>query len=303
MKHRLSLTLLLLAAVGLAGCGKSTSLQSPAGADPAAGTDEAQIAEELQANPDFVNEGVWQDESPMTLDEGSGFAAIRPLRFWREIRRVESNVHTEYLNPDPDGRPLLALVTIRRHLQGSFNIVAGSASTDDTTRSLVRKPLDDLWTRRIALVRFPLPGDTGLSRWRLAGTSGVDVRTRDGDTRLVSLRIQSGDLDTTITEPLELHRLRHVLRLSPDVEVRLTATTADPTDVVLFHGFDLRRRFMSHGDGTHSFRFPSGHFPGLRHFGVDALSRGTLFDDAEAYDANAWILAYVVRPERMPIGS
>jgi hypothetical protein len=36
---------------------------------------------------------------------------------------------------------------------------------------------------------------------------------------------------------------------------------------------------------------------------VDALSRGTLFDDAERYDANAWILAYVVLPERSPIGS
>jgi hypothetical protein len=303
MKHRLWLSLFLFAAAGLAGCGGSTSLQSPAGADPAGGTDEAQIATELQANPDYVNEGVWQDETPMTLDEGSGFAAIRPLRFWREIRHVESDLHTEYLNPDPNGRPLLAIVTIRRHLLGSFNILAGSVTAEDTTRALVRKPLDDLWTRRIALVRFPLPGDTALSRWRLAGTSGVDVRTRDGDTRLASLRIQSGDLDTTITEPLELHRLRRVLKLAPDAEVRLTATTADPTDVVLFHGFDLRRRFVNHGDGTHSFRFPSGHFPGLRHFGVDALSRGTLFDDAERYDANAWILAYVVLPERSPIGS
>ena len=131
----------------------------------------------------------------------------------------------------------------------------------------------------------------------------MDVRTRDGDTRLVSLRIQSADLDTVITDPLELHRLRRMLKLAPDAEVLLTARTADPTDVVLFHGFDLRRRFVNNGDGTHSFRFPSGHFPGLRHFGVDALSHGTLFDDAERYDANAWILAYVVVPDRIAIGN
>jgi hypothetical protein len=302
MKHRPWFPTLLVAALALAGCGRTDSLQGPS-TGPAAGSDDAEIAAALAASPEYVNEGVWQDETPVTLEEGSGFAAIRPLRFWREIRQVETDLHTEFLNPDANGRPQLAIVTIRRNLHGSFNIVAGQVEGEDTTRSLVRKPLDDLWTRRIALVRLPMPEDTANSRWRLAGTSGVDVRTRGGDTRVLSLRIESTDLDTTITDPLELHRLRRVLKLAPGDEVRLTATTADPSDVVLFHGFDARRRFANHGDGSHSFRFPSGQFPGLRHFGVDALSHGTLFDDAEAYDANAWILAYAVVPERLPIGS
>ena len=302
MKHRPWFSILLLAAVSLAGCGRTSSLQAPAGGPPA-GTDDAQIAAALEASPEYVNEEVWQDGTPMAFEDAIGFAAIRPLRFWREIRRVETSLDIRYLNPDPNGRPLLAIVTIHRNLRGSFNIVAGSVEAGDTTRALVRKPLDDLWTRRIALVRMPLREDTALTRWRLAGTSGVDVRTRGGDTRVTSLRIQSGALDTTITEPLELHRLRHVLKLEPDAEVRLTARTSDPTDVVLFHGFDVRRRFVNNADGSHSFRFPTGHFFGLRHFGVDALSHGTLFDDAEPYDSNAWILAYAVAPERLPIGS
>src|SRR5262245_56112107 len=294
MTHRPWFSILLLAAVSLAGCGRTSSLQAPAGG-PAAGTDDAQIAAELQANPEYVNEEVWQNETPMALEEDAiGFAAIRPLRFWREIRRVETNLDIRYLSPDPNGRPLLAIVTIHRNLHGSFNIVAGSVEAGDPTRALVQKPLDDLWTRRIALVRMPVPEDTALTRWHLAGTSGVDVRTRGGDTRVTSLRIQSGELDTTITEPLELYRLRRVLKLEPDAEVRLTARTSDPTDVVLFHGVDARRRFVNNGDGTHSFRYPTGHFPGLRPFGVDALSHGTLFDDTEPYDSNAWILAYAV---------
>ncbi len=304
MKPLRWISMLTFIALALAGCGKTSSLQSPAAGGPAAGTDEAQVAAVIATNPEFVNESVWQDETPQTLEGPEGaLAAIRPLRFWRHISSVESNIHTEFGSPDPNGRPTLALVTIRRQLHGTFNIVAGSVTPEDTTRTLVQKLLHDLWTRKLALVRSPVPNDTGLTRWRLAGTSGVEVHTRDGVTRIQSLRIMSDDLDTTITDPLELHRLRHILKLAPGSEVRLTATTASAGDVVLFHGHDLRRRFRNNGNGTHSFMFPIGTFPGLRHFGVDALSNGTLFDDTAAYDANAWILAYAVVASRVPIGN
>ncbi len=304
MSHHRWLGILALGALALAGCGKTSSLESPAASGPATGSDEAAVAQVVQSNPDFVSEPVWQDQTPTTVEgDAQGFAAIRPLRFWREITQIESDIHTEFGNPDPNGRPTLALVTVRRHLHGSFNIVAGEVPVGDTSRVLVRKPLDDLWTRKVALVRMPAPDDTGLTRWHLAGTSGVDVRTRAGQTRVLSLRIEAADMDTTITDPLELHRLRHILRFVPATEVRLTATTADPSDVVLFYGNDLRRRFKNNGGGTHSFVFPVSTFPGLRHFGVDALSHDTLFDDALPYDSNAWIFAYAVIPIRLPAGN
>ncbi len=296
--------LLAMTAAVLASCGKTSSLQSPlAGGGTSGASDEAQIAQALQESPEFVQEDITGSSEPLVDDASGSFAAIRPLRFWREILDVQTNLRTEFLNPGPDGRPMLAIVTVHRALTGTFNIAAGVIEGEDTTRTLIRKRLADSWTRRIALTRVRVPDDTALTRWRLAGTSGVAVRTRDGVTRLVSLRIESPGLDTTITDPLELHRLRHVLRLAPDAEVRLTATTLAANDVVLFHGADLRRRFLNNGDGTHSFRFPSGHFPGLRHFGVDALSNGTLFDDVAPYDANAWAFAYVVAPHRMPAGN
>ena len=297
MKRRLAHHILLVAAVGLAGCGGSTSSQSPMGARSSA-ADDAQIAQVLQSNPQYVNESVWQDETPIPLTTSFGFAAIQPRRFSRKIQSVETTTDIEYSNPDSLGRPLLARVTIHRHLQGTFNIMTGSGD-DDSARAVIRKPLDDDWTRKIELMRRPTRRDTGLTRWRLVGTSGVDVRTRGGDTRVTSLRIQSGTLDTTITDPLELHRLRRVIRVNEDAAVLLTATTDDTSDVVLFHGFGLRRRFTNNGDGTHSIRFPADRFPDVRHFGVDALSRGSLFDDTEPYDANAWILAYVQKRERL----
>ena len=297
MKHPRLLGMLALCALALTGCGKTSSLESPTGGGTSTASDDAAVANALQSSPEFVNESVWQDETPMAVGlEAGTYAAITPLRFVRQITNVESDIHIEYGNPDPNGRPTLALATIDRHLQGRFHILA---MAEDTVR--VSKPIDDDWRRKVALVRRPVPGGVELGPWRLAGTSGVDVRTRGGSTRVVSLRIQAGaDLDTTITDPLELHRLRRILRFAPGTEVHLTATTQAANDVVLFHGYGLRRMFTNNGDGTFSFTFPVGEFPGLRNFGVDVLSNGTLFDDTLAYDSNAWILAYAVAPVRLP---
>jgi hypothetical protein len=118
-----------------------------------------------------------------------------------------------------------------------------------------------------------------------------------------SLRIQSTGLDTTITDPLELHRLRRIFFVPEGTEVTLTAYTASSTDVVLFYDHDQRRRFTNNNNGTYTFTFTPGRFIGLRNFGVDALSHGTLFDDTAPYDSNAWIFPYVVLADRstMPI--
>lgn len=301
MKQRVWSSLVTLAALALAGCGKSTSpLQSAVDSGAPAGSDQAQVATVVQGSPEYVNEDVWQSPNPLLLDGAGGFAAIRPLRFWRIITSETRTTDTQFGAPDSNGRPTLALVTIHRHFLGTFNIVAGSTDTADTTRTLVKKPLDDEWTRKLVLVRQAWPGSAAPAGWRLAGTSGVDVHTRGGSTHLVSLRIQSGVLDTTITDPLELHRLRRIELLDPGAPVTLTATTGNASDVVLYYGYDIRRRFVNNGDGTFSFQFQAGRFPGLRHFGVDALSNGTLFDDQAAYDSNAWVLPFVVAPQRMP---
>jgi hypothetical protein len=301
MKQRVWSSVVTLAVLALAGCGKSTSpLQSAVDNGAPAGSDQAQVSSVVQSSPQYVNEDVWQSSSVQTLDGAGGFAAIRPLRFWRDITSETRTTDTQFGAPDSNGRPTLALVTVHRHFLGTFDIVAGSTNPTDTTRTLVKKPLDDEWTRKLVLVRVPGPAIPGFDGWRLAGTSGVDVHTRGGSTHIVSLRIQSGLLDTTITDPLELHRLRRIELVEPGSEVTLTATTGNPSDVVLFYGYDMRRRFASHGDGTFTFTYTTGRFPGLRYFGVDALSNGTLFDDQAAYDSNAWVLPYAVAPQRMP---
>src|SRR5262249_17780551 len=154
-----------------------------------AGSDQSQVAQVVQQNPQYADEDVWQSSQPQTLDGAGGFAAIRPLRFWRTITSIDRSDDIQFGDPDSMGRPTAPLVTIHKELHGSFNIVAGSADAGDTTRTLVQKPLDDLWTRMVLLRRFPAAMDGGRPRWHLVGTSGVDVHTRGGSTHIASVRI------------------------------------------------------------------------------------------------------------------
>jgi len=300
MKKHTMWAIALLAAFALAGCGKATSpLQSTADNGGATGgSDQAQIAAVLSNNPEYVDDDVWASDQFQVYDEATGFAAIRPLRWHRVITNVDREVSTEFGAPDSNGRPTLAFVTVTKHLTGTLQILAGAEDPSDTTKQMISKPIDDGSVRKLVLARVAMR-DT--ARWHLVGTSGVEVATNGGSTNIVSLRIQSPGVDTTISDPLELHRLRRILIFQPGAPVRFTATTSRNDDVVLFYGHDMRRRFVNNGDGTYSFEFPSGRFPGLRHVGVDALSNGTLFDDSAAYDSNAWMLAFAVDGAMGPI--
>lgn len=283
---------LALVAGLLAGCGK-TGPSEPQGlaATPTA-EDVSQVNAAVAANGDYVEEDVFESNEPTQLDPaGPGMAAIRPLFWWRTIHSVTRRFETQFLNPDSAGRPTLAIVTVHKRLLGSFNIVAGDSAAHPD--SLLRKRLDDRWERRLALVRVRADS-AGRSMWRLAGTSGVQVTSAGATTRIQGVRVQAGALDTTITDPLQLHRLRRVLHIPAGTEVTVTVTTGNASDLVLLYRWHHRFRFHNNGDGSFTFRWTTGTEGGLRHFGVNALSRGTLFDDAAPYDSQAWLFPFVV---------
>ncbi len=167
---------------------------------------------------------------------------------------------------------------------------------------MIRKPLHDHWVRRVLLKRVRL-ADQDPPVWRIVATSGVKITSRDAVTRIESLRIQSGALDTTITEPLAFFRLRQILKLEPGVDVRLTATTLRSDDVVLLYAWGRRARFRNNGDNTYSAIFRAPDLDGLHHLGVNALSHGTLFDETAPYDSQSWIEPYVVRPLEVAVGT
>lgn len=305
--------LVLLATTLLSGCGAQNPIT---GSDPrddgAAIDDQAQVSGQLAGSPDLIDEAVFSAEvdAEVATDgrrDGPGGmpgpGGIRdslrrpPLRFWRRITDVRRSFEFAYRDTDSTGRPTVAFVTVNKVLTGTFNVAR--PPQDSLSRPVVvRKPLVDHWVRHLVLHRVDVEG-FDRPQWRIVGTSGVQITSRAAATRIVSVRIRAGVHDTTIVDPLAIFRLRRVLAFESDDSVSVTVTTLRNDDVVVLQLRDRHVPFRNNGDNTYSFRLRTGMLRGVHHLGINALSRGTLFDDAAAYDSQAWILPFVVRPNEL----
>jgi hypothetical protein len=302
MHRHLQAALGTLALIGLlAGCGKSNKSLVSSGSNgsgissAAASVARAQANDQVAANLQLVDEDAFMNATPMgmSFDPAGGAALIHPLRWYRKIDSVDRTITTDVSDPDSLGRPQTALVTVNKVLKGTLNILASDSLGADTTR--IAKPLEDHWTRKLLLKRVWIDSSGAVAKWRIVGTSGVNVVSAPSTTQILSVRIQTATKDTTITDPLLLHLRRRMLHVPAGDSVMVTVTTTKTDDdVVFYRGFD-RRRFHSNGDGTYSIVFRTGDFEGLQHFGVNALSRGTLHDDAAAYSSNAWVFPFAAR--------
>ncbi len=317
MRSRLLLATSLLAAAGLlAGCGTST-VNSPLANDTSS-LDQAQVASVVAALPEVVEDGQFESAEITSLGAGASpvgaFTAISPLHFWRVITDVDRSFEFAFADSDSTGRPTTAIVTVHKSLTGRFNILTGVPGGDttaiDSSVAVIHKPLADHWVRRILLKRFAV-GDLARGGWRVVATSGVKITSRAATTRIVSLRLQAAGVDTTLTDPLAFFYLPRILRLEPGTPATLTVTTLRDDDVVVLCRLGHRFRFRNNGDNTYAgvwlvpdLRVGSGPQPGpgrppVFHFGVNALSHGTLFDDQAPYDSQAWLLPVLIAPDQI----
>lgn len=312
MKTQPKLLLFLLAAgLLLAGCGRDSSHVTSPGAGGTGGpaseeAERSEVASALAESPEAIEDGAfessdeWSTSASVSASGSVALAEIRPLRWWRTIRDVDRSFEFAFADTDSTGRPTRAIVTVHKRLRGSFNILAGPAGHDSIgprdSLDLIRKPLADHWVRRILLHRVRTAADSRL-RWRIAAVSGVEVTSRDAHTDILSLRVQTASQDTTIEHPLAFWFLRRIVRVQPGEAVTLTVTTAANNDVVVLISRAGRFRFHNNGDNTYTGHWRAPSLEGLRHVGVNALSYGTLFDDASPYDSKAWILPYAVHGE------
>ena len=296
-------------------CGHSNVAGPSMGASGNA-RDQALVAPHPPRQPQFVEDGFYESPDPMTTALGASAGGvfsvqdtITPITFWRTIRHVERTFEFAFSDTDTTGHPTTAILTIHKTLTGSFNI-----QVEDTTggfnRSVIHKPLEDHWVRKLLFKRLPTTrgdedgddddetdggsGDDEHGFWRLAGLTGVDVTSKGVTTHIVSLKFEGAGLDTTITDPLKFFRLRNVLRVEPMMDVTITATTEKPDDIVLLLSRDHRFRLKPNGDNTYTGTFKTPFVMGCRHFGVNALSHGTLYDSQAPYDSQTWILPFLV---------
>lgn len=315
MRSFIRLGLATVAAAALAGCGANENLAPDASTLGTTSSDEAAVSQVISESPDIVEDGLMEalDETPLgDMGGGGGLAdagveaPIDPLRFWRRIRSVERTFEFEFLDNDENDRPTLAKVRIHKTLKGTFNIAVGDplSTSADPQRDIkvIQKPLVDHAIRNVVLQRVPddqlASTDRHRRAWRLVGASGVEITSRVADavqTRIRSMRIQAGPLDTTITDPLALRRLHQVLKFEPEMEVELTVTTDAPDDVVVLMHRDRRFRFEANGDNTYTGKWRVPLRQGFHHLGVNALANGTLFDDEAPYSSQGWVLHFVVR--------
>lgn len=320
LKSVLSFSPLLAILIVLAsGCGKNhNNVIAPDGSTPSGGAamEQAQISSAMARTPELIEDGLSEsaEEASLGADGPAGSAALlHPLHYWRRIDSVSRTFEFAFSDSDSTGRPTRALVTIRKVLRGSFNILNDDAPRDSvrpdtSTTHVVRKRLADLWERHVLLRRVRSIGDPARTEWKVAAVSGVKITSFHGDaaspafgvTRLVKLRIQSASGDTVISDPLALFRLRAIPGFHAGEDVTLTATTLRNDDVVVLIRAADRRRFHNNGDNTYTIFWRASPQTGAHHVGVNALSRGTLFDDAAPYDSQSWLFPYLVKPEELP---
>jgi hypothetical protein len=283
----------LAGVIVMAGCSTSTT-----GPIPGANTEQVQITGYMAANPAMIDDQLFADPASLPLSRlTSTNAAITPRWFWRRITMSTPTLTFQFSDTDSVGRPRLAAVTFTRHLVGTFNILPAAAG--DTTQldsaAIVHKPLDDTWTRHLLFKRCMVPG-SDQPQWRLIAASGVQVNSSGMTEHIASVRLQTSTLDTTLTDPLQLFTITHCMHVATGDTATITATTSKTDDVVLAYYRDLRLRFHSNGDGTYVIKLPVGSLLGMRFFGVNALSHGTLYDDTLPYDSQAWLFHAWVGP-------
>lgn len=294
-------SILAVFALGALMAGCSDNSTNPV---PNPGGDQAAISGALGAAPDFMSDGLFDTYAQTNLAgsvrRGSGAAqapmtAVDPFYFWRAIVWRTPTFEFAFADTDTTGLPTTAVVTLRRHFTGTFNIVPRDPNNPGLpdTQNPVRKVLDDLWVRRFLMKRVRV-GQDSEARWKLAAATPVEVTSKDATMQITSVRLQTAARDTTLTDPTVFIYLRQVLRFESTDSVTVTVTTPRTDDVVLLYHHDRRVRLASNGDGTYTGGFRAGLFDGWRHFGVNALSHGTLYDDAAPYDSRAWIVPYVI---------
>lgn len=287
----------LVVSAALGGCGgkSSTAPGNSLTSDP------AQVASVLAAAASLVDDDLAEDPSRVgaTALEPAGStsieAAIRPHSWWQHITQETRTWSFAWSDTDSTSRPRTCVATLKKQMTGTLVIIPASAtdSTAGDSSHVITKPIDKTLIRRVMLQRIALGNGR---EWKVVQVSGAFVETPSATTHLVSLRFQTtSGVDTTITDPLQWFSLRHILKFGASDTVTVTATTTRLDDPVFIHRWDWRHRLHNNLDHTYSYTWVTSAWPGWRHLGIQAMTRGSIYDDTLPFDMQAWHLPFRVQ--------
>jgi hypothetical protein len=313
------LTLAVCAGLGVLGCNKETG---PGEQAPAGVTNEQSAMEYYAANDEFVmnDEITFADKEVEPMDYstfGKIDAAVTPLRWGRFITSITKTVTITVQPGDTT-----AVGKVEKTIVGTLKIRAKTEAGDTV---VILKPFTDASTRLVIFKRVARQTDRYWLNWLPVATSLVNGGTIAPNNLIAIVKLTQylpGGDSITVTDPNAFFLRYRWLRLfaggqndAPELTagstVRLVATvvsaSADTDVVSLRYGFDAlhgRRLRMkctgetNNGDGTFTRVFeiswPVHFHRGFFHAGVDALTKGTLFDDQAPYAVSWWGIPYRV---------
>ncbi|HET9885937.1 MAG TPA: hypothetical protein VFR10_00390, partial [bacterium] len=262
--RRLSAAAWVLAATTLlSGCFDGDD--SPSGPGDSDSEDQAAIEASIgQESAEFADSDllVWGED----FAGGTTRDAINPLRWWRELQRLEKTIEVTIHR---DGPPSSADVTVTTDASGVLHLVSG----DDPDFERINKDFEITGVRSLYFERRDA---RMLDRrgWVLRGLSGFDAESPGTTRQIHSVQLKSGSIESTITDIHAVVARNELTRFPFDAEVEITVNTGDDKDAVFLHlrRDHLRIPLVSNGDGTFSGKFRTGSTRGVRHLAVDVLS-------------------------------
>ncbi len=274
--------LLVLALAG--GCSKSPTAPTPA-APP---SDQAQVNATLTAAASLVDDNLAESTlqgsatSLKEVDPYSVDAAITPYKWWQNVTAVTRTWTLTFSDTDSTRHPDVCVAALTKHVTGSLVIVPAS----DTTKTIT-KPLDKTLTHIVTLQRLLI---NGVRVWEVVDVTGAFVTTPapNDTTHIVSIHVVATGVDTTLTNPLAFFSLSHVIKFATSDTVHLTVTTLRNDNPVFIHLDGIYRwRLHNNLDGTYSTQWVTSAWSGWRHFGIQAMTHASLYDDTAPLDTQA----------------
>ena len=321
MKRNLALPWLLAGLVGLfvaAGCERDSSDNPPQGV----GSTEQSAMKYYAANDEFVknDESTFADREVEPADYGTFGkldVAITPLRFGRFITNVSTTVTVDIQPGDT-----IAVAHVAKVITGVFRIKAVTATAETV---VIVKPFVDNANRNLIFKRVNRRVDRFWENWVPVATSLVAGATVQTSTPIAIAKLQlftmNGDT-ITVTDPTSYYLRFPWKRIFgggrrdvPEflggqrlvIRATVVSSSSDTDFVALRFGaspIQRRRQRMTlvsevnNGNGTFTREFQTAFFmhvhPGFFHAGVDAMTRGTLYDDTAPYSVSWWGVPYRV---------